>query len=449
MTPEEVFKIVKERSAGCLATTFELYLVSSNQTVIEGKGGEISCYQKAEPKGAAIRIFGNKKVGFSTTSSWERSALERMVDFASSGMAFLEEDAWVGPVPLPSTLPPFEGLDRSLLTIPEKKKFELVIGLERKAKEHDSRVTRVRKAEYQEEVTRVHLFSSESSNGNHELSYEKSLCEIAIQVMVEEKKDQQASWDSDFATHFAALHPDKVALGAADKALSLLGAGTIPTQKVPALLDPGVSTSFLGMLISSFLAENVQKGKTVLADKKGKKIFSEAISLVDDGLMKGGYRSSPFDGEGMPRQTTTVVEKGVLKNFLYDTYRARRDKTTSTGNSLRSSYREPPTLAHSNFFVTPGRRTVEAMLQDVDKGFWVTDVIGVHTIDPFSGDFSVGATGFWIEKGKKKQAVRGVAIAGNLQELFNQVVEVASDLRFYESVGSPSLLVSSLQISGT
>ncbi|MBI1910135.1 MAG: TldD/PmbA family protein [Deltaproteobacteria bacterium] len=449
MTPEKVLECVKDRLAG-KGKGFELYLQSSRQTGIEAKGGEVTSFQKAEPKGAALRIFSNRKVGFAMASSWDRSALEKMVRYACEGLPFLSEEPWVIH-PLLATptcseeLPVFEGCDSSLATLPEKKRMALAVELEKRVLAKDPRIRRIRKAEYQEEVAEITLFSSAKKRGLH---YQKSLCEISLQVVAEAQEDQQAAWSTDFSTHFDKLDPDRLASDTAERALSLLGARPVATQKTQALLDPLVVTSLLSMLVQSFLAENVQKKKSPWVGKKGQEIYSKVVTLIDDGGLQGGYRSSPFDGEGVARRRTVVVEKGVLNHFLYDSASACRDGLNSTGNAFRGSFKDLPVLSHSNFFVSPGRRPLEAMIRSLYKGFWVRDIIGAHTIDPFSGDFSVGATGFWIEKGEKAFPVRGVAIAGNLHEIFKKSVEVGADLRFYESIGSPTLWVEELQVAG-
>ena len=154
------------------------------------------------------------------------------------------------------------------------------------------------------------------------------------------------------------------------------------------------------------------------------------------------------DDEGVPSQDTTVLEQGVLKTYLYNTYSAAKDGVESTGNGVRPSFRGALTSGTRNFYIPPGKLSQEELMGQVGRGLYVTSVMGMHTANPISGEFSVGAAGLWIENGRPARPVRGIAIAGNLIDLMKRLVAVGSDLRFYGSVGSPSLVVEGITVSG-
>jgi PmbA protein len=158
--------------------------------------------------------------------------------------------------------------------------------------------------------------------------------------------------------------------------------------------------------------------------------------------------TAPFDGEGVPQQNTVLVDKGRLEGFLYDTYRARKEGTVSTGNATRGSSKSPPVMGVSNFFIDNGDTPFAGLLQGIERGILVTAVMGMHTANPISGDFSVGAAGFLIEQGSVTAPVKGIAIAGNIVELFHSVELVGNDLRFFGVVGAPSLRIAVLDVSG-
>ncbi|MDO8643764.1 MAG: TldD/PmbA family protein [bacterium] len=455
MIPEQIFDFIKEKLAGKRVEAFDLFLQSKRETQIEAKEGAISLFQEAHPQGAGLRVFRKEadgwRVGFSSASVWEPKALEKMTSFATDSLDFLESDPLNGPPELADISPAFEEADPLLLSrTPQgkKEKMDVALQLEAKAKNFHPQISRVRQASYGEEIFENFLFSSQGKPR----SYQKTLCEISLMVMAEDEKGQESSWDSEFAIHFGDLPVARLAEETALQALSLLGGRSIPTERLPILLDRSVAASFLGMLAPSFLAENVQKQKSFLVGKKiGKeadKIYSDQLLVVDDGLLPGGFVSAPFDGEGVLRQRTNVIHNGVPQALLYDSYTARRDQVSSTGNSSRSSFRTPCSPTVSNFFIPAGGQNREEMLRQIGRGFLVTDVIGMHTVNPVSGDFSVGASGFMIEQGEKKFPVRGVAIAGNLHEMFSKLKARGDDLKFYHSIGAPSLWIESLQVSG-
>jgi len=237
--------------------------------------------------------------------------------------------------------------------------------------------------------------------------------------------------------------------------LERLGGRRIPTGAYPVLLRNHVASEFLSLLAHSFLADQVQKGKSPLKGKQGARFFSPLLTIVDDGLYAKGISTAPIDGEGMPSQRTTLVALGELNGYLYDRYWANREnlsssgpKVGSTGNGQRHGTKSPPGVGVSNFFIEPGDSDSLKLMENLFQGMVVEEVMGLHTVDPISGDFSLGCSGDWIERGEKVHSVKSIAIAGNLFELFRKVTGVGEDLRFFGGVGSPSLLVKDLLISG-
>lgn len=164
--------------------------------------------------------------------------------------------------------------------------------------------------------------------------------------------------------------------------------------------------------------------------------------------MKGGVATSPFDDEGIPKRRTVLVKDGILSTFLYDSYTARKDKAASTGNAIRSSFKALPSVGITNFFLEKGGTRREELIASTDKGLYVMEIMGMHTADPVSGDFSLGVNGLWIERGEFSFPVHGVTIAGNVLDLLNSIDAIGDDLEFYGSLGSPTIRISNLLISG-
>jgi PmbA protein len=202
-------------------------------------------------------------------------------------------------------------------------------------------------------------------------------------------------------------------------------------------------------LINSVKADSVERNQSPFKDKLGTKIGSEVLTIVDDGLLSGGLRTSSFDAEGVPHQKTPIIENGVLKSFLYDNYTAKKQGRESTGNASRAGYMSTPNIEATNFHILPGTKSSEALMAEVDDGLLVSYLQGAHSSNPVSGEFSVVATPGWkIHKGKTVHATRGVMLAGNIFELLKNVSAVGSNERKMGQLVAPWLLVENVRVIG-
>ena len=441
---------------------YELYLGQSSYFDVESKDGKVETLQASHSLGVAFRILNRQQMGFSYTTypnfspSIQRDfsgGLERMIDDAISGAKAISSDPCLEFAPFlkepPRHMPIF---DETLEGISEKTKIEKAKYIEEAARSVDPlRIKKVRKASYQEVLSQKMLINS---NGLY-FSYASTLTSISVTAVAEESGESEMGWDFDFSHFLNDLDVMKVGQTAGKKALEKLGGKRISSGVYPVLIRNRVASEFLSLLAHSFLAEQVQKGKSFLRGKRGERLFSPLLSILDDGLHPKGISTSPIDGEGMPSQRTSVVMGGEVSGYLYDTYWANREnvdssglRVRSTGNSRRSSIKLPPAVGISNFFIEPGKLSFTNLLRNLNEGLVVEEVMGLHTVNPISGDFSLGCSGDWIERGEKAYPVKSIAIAGNLLRLFQEVTGVGEDFRFFGGVGSPSLLVESLEISG-
>jgi len=237
---------------------------------------------------------------------------------------------------------------------------------------------------------------------------------------------------------------------AAQRAAGLLGASRLPTARVPVALDPYAGAAILGVLTNSFSGEAVLKRRSLLEGKLGEAVASPIVSIVDDARLVDGLSSRPFDGEGVPSRRTELVKAGVLQGFLHNTYTARRSGAASTASAVRS-YKSVPDVGVSNLVLEPGERARADLLRGVTDGLYVAQLHGLHTVNPVSGEFSLGVTGHWIRGGELAQPIREMTIAGNLIELLRKVVTLANDLRFTFAggfCGSPTVLIEELSVAG-
>jgi PmbA protein len=423
---------------------YEICIGASRTLSVEVRDGAVDSFRVAAPSGTSIRILADGRLGFSYSTSFDDADLERMIANAEAGARYQTADS-ANTLPEPSPYPSVGPLrDPELDSITTERKIQVALDLERIVLGTDDRIRRVRKASYGESLFTVALRNSRGVAG----SYDATSVSCSVSAVAEEGSDAQMGWDFNSGHFFQQLDPEAVAAGAARNALRLLGAAPVPTMSCPAILDPYVATEMLEVLAPAFLAESVLKGKSLLAGRQGESIASPLVRIVDDGTLQNGLATTPFDAEGVPHRRTTLVADGKLMGYLYDSYHGVRMDHPSTGNSVRGGVKGLPQMGVTNFFLEQGTTSRESLLAGIGRGIMIVDVMGMHTANPVSGDFSVGASGILIEGGRLTVPVKGIAISGNILDLFARVEGVGDDLRFFGAVGSPSLRLSCLDVSG-
>jgi PmbA protein len=440
VTADRIERILRGKSL----EGYEISVSSSRNLSIEVKEGKIDTFKCSAPVGVSIRVLRGKGMGFSYSTSLEEGDLERMVGNALTSAGNQTPDQW-NLFPGPAAFPVVEGLyDEGLALVDGERKIQCAMDLERLTLGTDERVRRVRKASYGESEYQVFIRNSNGVEG----SFQGTSVSASVSAVAEQGDDSQMGWDFGFGTRFSDLRVEEIAGRAAVRAVGLLGARKIATMRCPVVLENHVAADILEVLAPSFLAENVIKGKSMLADRKGKKVFSEILMIRDNGILPGGLATAPFDAEGVPQQDTLLVEGGLVTAFLYDSYWAARDGAQSTGNSSRGGIKSPPHCGVTNFYIENGSVSLHDLLSGIGRGVLITDVMGMHTANAISGDFSVGASGFLVDNGAIVHPVKEIAISGNIIDLFAAVERIGNDLRFFGGVGSPSLRISALDVSG-
>ncbi len=430
------------RNAG--AREWEVYYLETERFTAEAKDAELEAMETSRGRGLAARVRLDERLGFSYSADLGKEALARAAKAAVEGALAADPDPERAFGNADDKSPELELCDKRFSEVDQSEKIARAIAVEATARSVDKRISTVRQAAYGEVMRRVRVV-------NH-LGLDRegaaTLCSASVMAVARENEESQSGWDVDHSATWDGLNYEAVGRRAATDAVELLGAQVVPTQKAPMVLRNNAACQVLEVLGESFSGEAVAKGKSMLAGKTGKKIFSEIISVIDDGRLDNGMATFPFDGEGVSRRATALVEKGVLKNFLYDLAWARKAGTKSTGNAGRGGYTSPPRPEITNLFIRPNNGNFREMSADMGTGLFVTELMGVHTANPVTGDFSVGALGWWIKNGKKAHPVQGVTIAGNIIKLLAEVDAVADDIRFVGQVGSPSLRVPRIDISG-
>lgn len=422
---------------------YEVYMEKKKKTLIETAEESIENLVRAEEVGIGIRVFKGNKMGFAYTTDIKEDSIKQTARIAKEICEITPEDEGfvLGNCQNFGKLQSFydkEGIQKSL-----DEKIEMVINLEKKAKKLDKRVKGVRKASLKEIDLEVFCFNSCGLFYNYEGTWYTSM----IAVLAEERGDQSISYEFVGARALSDLPLESMIEDVVFKATATLNPSTFETKQIPVILYRDASAMILEAFSSIFLGDSLVKNKTFLRDKKRERVFSEKLSIVDDGTIMGGYMSLPVDAEGNLTRRNSVVEKGIFMGFLHSNYTAIKSGEKSTGNAVRGDFKSLPTAGITNLYIQPGVCDLEDMLQS-EEVFLITDLMGLHTVDPISGDFSLGASGLIYKRGKKLMSVRGVVIGGNIRELWNSIVEVGKDLKFYGNVGSPSLYIEKLTVGG-
>jgi PmbA protein len=263
---------------------------------------------------------------------------------------------------------------------------------------------------------------------------------------------QQDGWWSGARRLMDLESPESVGAEAARRALRRLGARRVATQRVPIVFAPEVARSLIGSVFDAASGDSVWRGASFLAGRLGERIAAPSLTIIDDNTMllptgMGGFGTSPFDGEGLPSRRTVVVEQGVLRTYLLNSYTARKLGMKSTHNASRG-LAGTPGIGCGNLYLEAGRLTPEEILAGVPAGLYVTGLMGFG-VNVVTGDYSRGATGLWIENGQLTYAVEEVTIAGNLAEMLQNVTAIGNDLIFRSAVASPTLRIDGMTIAGS
>ena len=240
--------------------------------------------------------------------------------------------------------------------------------------------------------------------------------------------------------------PEKVGRIAAQRTLRRLGARKAKTGNVPVVFDPMVSTSILEHIFEGINGDSVYRGASFLAGKLGQKIAGDAVTVIEDGTIPGGFGTAPFDGEGIPTRRTVVIENGVLKSYLLNTYTAKKLGLETTANASRG-LAGTPGIGPGNYFLQPGSKTPKELIAGIQQGLYVTEFLG-QGVNLVTGDYSRGASGLWISNGELAYPVEEITVAGNLKELFFNISEIANDLEFRGSIAAPTIRVDGLTVGG-
>lgn len=407
--------------------------------------GEVESLKQAASRGAGLRILIGNRTGSSYTSDLSPAGLEHLARAALELAEVTTEDPFAA-LPEASALGSIERdlelyqADVEALTTGEK--IAMAKQAEAAAFAADPRITNSEGASFSTHLGTRAFANSRGFSGQYRTSY----CSLSAVPIAQQNGNMERDYWFSTARAFARLEsPEYVGRRAAERVVRRLGAVKVETQRVPVVFEPRVARSLIGNVFSAVEGRGIYRKSSFLADRLGRQIAGPNVTIVDDGTLPGLFGSSPFDDEGVPTRRTVVVENGILRSYLLNTYAARKLGLASTGNASRGLTGNAG-VGHGNIYLVAGQRTPEQLIGSVSNGFLVTELIG-SGLNLSTGDYSCGAAGLWIRGGEPAFAVSEVTIAGTMQQMLLGL-EAASDLEFRGSVAAPTVLIQEMTVAG-
>lgn len=411
---------------------------------------EIENLKEAGSRGAGIRVLigepGAQRGGSSYTSDLSPEGIQKMVTAALDLAKITTVDPFTG-LPEPAELGKLDGdlrlYDEAIEGMTTEWKIDQALRAEKAALDFDPRIELTEGASFDSHVGRRVFANSLGFVG----SYRTSSCSLSVVPVAKQDGAMERDYWHTAARSAAGLEsPESVGRIAAERALRRLNARKVATQKVPVIFEPRTARQFLGDIFDAVNGSSVYRHASFLAGKLGEKIACDALTVIDDATIPGLFGTTPFDDEGVPSRRTVVVEHGVLKSYLLNSYSARKLNLKTTGNASRGITGNAG-IGPGNFFIEAGALLPEQIIASVPNGFYVTELIGGGG-NTVTGDYSSGAAGLWIENGKLTYPVSEITIAGNMQQMLQQIDQVGSDLEFRGAVAAPTILIREMTISG-
>jgi PmbA protein len=437
---------VLRRAKRCGADEADLIVATGETLSVQVRMGAVDRLTKAREKRLGLRVFFGKRSASASTSDFSQAALAQFVDETCALANAVVEDRVSG-LPardeMAADRPDLGIYDSTVLQTDQQ--IELARRGERAAFDSDPRITNSEGADCDSSSGRIILGNSHGFVGE----YSSSSYSLSVSPIASDAKTGAMQRDAWYGVQrcFARLEqPESIGQEAARRATRRLGARKIATCTAPVVFDPEVAGSLLGNLCSAVSGYALYKRASFLLDKLGERLAPDFVTVYDDGRMPGGLGSRPFDGEGLATRKTAVLERGVLRSYLLDTYSGRKLGLPSTGNAARS-VGDSPSVGPTNFYLVPGTASPSEIIGSVRHGLYVTDLIGFG-INMVTGDYSRGASGFWIENGELAYPVEEITIAGNLGRMFAGIESIGNDLVFRGRIASPTIKLAEMTIAG-
>ena len=428
------------------ATDADVLISEGDSVSVQVRLSAVDCLSKAREKILGIRAFFGKRSASAPTSDFSEASLKQLVSDTCALAKAVAEDETSGlpdQATLATDVPDLDLYDPTAMPVEET--IHVAQRAERAAMDADPRVTNSEGAECGSAHGAAVLANTNGFLGYHRSS-RFSLTVAPVAEGPDDQGMQRDFWYTVSRKRHELEDPESVGQIAAQRTLRRLGARKIGTRRVPVIFDPETACSLLGHLSSAVSGYALYKGASFLLGQLGKPVAPTYVNVEDNGRMPGRIGSRPFDGEGVPTRKTMILEQGVLASYLLDTYSGRKLGMASTGNASRS-VGDNPAVSPTNLFFHPGDVSPDEIVHSVTQGLYVTELIGFG-VNMVTGDYSRGASGFWIENGELAYPVQEVTIAGNLKQMFQDIESIGNDLVFRGKLASPTIRIREMMVGG-
>lgn len=437
---QKIFALGKEKGMQDMEVSYD----SGRNLSLKVYKKELDDYSLSESESLSFRGIYNGKMGYSYTEKVDESSIEMLVTEAIGNASIIDsednEEIFEGSKEYKEV----NNYSDELEKVSETDKINFTKQIEEEAYKLDKRVDAVQLCVYGDGTGESIMCNTKGLS----LEEKSNLAYAYISVVVKENEDIKTGFSYVAGRDFAQFDAKKMAKEAVDEAVSMLGAKSVKSGNYPVILKNTASADLLEAMESIFSAEAVQKNLSLLKDKKGEKVASECVTIVDDPYMSDGLASRSFDGEGAACVYKKLIENGVLKTYMYNLKTAKKDGVETTGNGMQSS-----SISPTNMYIEKGSKSLEELVATIDNGLYITSLDGLHAgLNSVSGDFSLSSSGFVIENGKISRPVEQITVAGNFFNMIKDIEEVGCDLKFglpgSAYIGSPSLKIKSLAVAG-
>jgi PmbA protein len=445
---DRILRMARDRGGADLVA--ECVLRSGAELSAKVRRGEPELVEEAGTRSAGLRVIQGQRVASTSTSDLTDRGVERFVADAIELVGLSQDDPFAGPADPkllcdPAKAPDLDLYDPAGGAVDAARAIATAKEAEAAAFAFDARITNSEGATFGRTAGGAAIVLSSGFRAAYKGSYQ-SLNVVPVAADEGGKNRRGYHWTA--RRHLAALDPPAdVGREAARRTLRKLGARTVPTCEVPVVFDPDAARSILGLLAGCALGSSIWRKSSYLVDREGTRVAADSVTVVDDPLLPRAPGSRPFDGEGLASRRNVVVEKGILRTYLCDSYSARKLHRESTASASRGGGAGVG-ASTSNFVLQPGVDSNEAIVKGTARGLYVTEMMGFG-FNAVTGDFSRGASGFWIEDGKLAYPVSEVTISLNVDQLWQRIDAVGDDLDLRSATASPTLRVSARTLAGS
>jgi PmbA protein len=418
--------------------------------------GQVETLKESGSRAVGLRVFIGKHTASTSSSDFSNESIARLVEGAITLAKITNEDPFAG---LPEAHE-FGQLDGDLHLyfddvneMPPAERIEIARRTEAAAFAYDTRIQNSRGGDFDTATSHKIMVNSRGFLGE----YRRSYCGFSTSPIAQDEKGgmQRNYWFSNARTVTKLDDPEAIGREAARRTLQRLGARQVKTQKAPVVFSAEMAQSIIGNIFDAANGDAIYRHASFFSGMLGERVAGENITVIDDGTMVfdggntkiGGFGTRPFDGEGLPTRRTVLVERGILKNYVMNTYTARKLNMHSTGNASRGLAGNPG-IGAGNFYLEAGTLTPEQIIGDIKNGLYVTETMG-HGVNLVTGDYSVGASGMWIENGEVAYPVEEITIAGNLKDMYRNIVAIGNDLIFHGASAAPTIRIEGITIAGS